>query len=164
MPAIADMQVIFRLAGMRLALPADCIAEMVLEPRLIRPPAAPPVLAGMMDLRGCLVPVIRLERLLALPDLACAPFRPILVLSRPAPAPWAIMVDQVEAVMDQDGPFLALPPDLAFDDCVQAMLADPAGSIPLLVPERLMRKREALALAAFRDRAIARLEEFSLDP
>lgn len=161
LPATSLMHVVFRLSGMRLALPADCMAEIVLEPRLTLPPTAPPVVAGLMDLRGCLVPVIRLERLLDLPAPARSPFRPVLVLSRPPPAPWAVLVEQVEEVLGPEFPLLPPPADLAFDDCVLGMLALPGAPVPVLAPERLLRKREALALEAFRDRAAARLEEFS---
>lgn len=163
MPATSEMHVVFRLSGTRLALPADCIAEIVLEPRLVRPPTAPPVVAGVMVLRGCLVPVIRLERLLELPKPANLPFRPLLVLSRPPPAPWAVLVERVEEILGPE--FVRLPPpaDLAFDDCVSALLATPEGAVPVLAPERLLRKRESLALEVFRDRAAARLEDFSLD-
>ncbi|MBC7951325.1 MAG: chemotaxis protein CheW [Rhodospirillaceae bacterium] len=162
MPATSDMHVVFRLSGIRLALPADCMAEMVLEPRLTRPPTAPPVVAGVMDLRGSLIPVIRLDRLLDLPPPARTPFRPVLVLSRPPPAPWAVLVEAVEEVLGPEFPRVAAPSDLAFDDCVLGMLVLPGGPVPVLAPERLLRKREAMALEDFRDRAAARLEEFSL--
>jgi purine-binding chemotaxis protein CheW len=156
------MHVLFRLSGVRLALPADCITEIVLEPRLTRPPTAPAVVAGVMNLRGCLVPVIRLERLLDLAEPVRAPFRPVLVLSRPPPAPWAVLVGQVEEVVGAEMACLPPPADLAFDDCVLGMLAFPTGSVPVLAPERLLRKRETMALEDFRDRAAARLKEFSL--
>jgi purine-binding chemotaxis protein CheW len=163
MSTTSEMHVVFRLSGARLALPADCVAEIVLEPQLTRPPAAPPVMAGLMNLRGCVVPVIRLERLLELPAPAPGPFRPLLVLSRPPPAPWAVLVEQVEAVLGNDFRGEPPPADLAFNDCVVAVLATPDGLVAVLAPERLMRKREALALEAFVDRANARLEDFGVD-
>lgn len=162
MPTTSEMHVVFLLSGVRLALPADCIAEIVLEPRLVRPPTAPNVVAGVMDLRGCMVPVVRLERLLDLAASSPAPFRPVLVLSRPPPAPWAVLVDQVEEVLGTGVPCRPPPLDVSFDDCVQGMLPLAAGPVPVLAPERLLRKREALALEEFRDRAAARLEGFDL--
>jgi purine-binding chemotaxis protein CheW len=162
LPAPSDMHVVFRLSGARLALPADSVAEIVLEPRLLRPPAAPEVVAGVMDLRGCAVPVVRLERLLGLPPPACAAFRPLLVLSRPPPAPWAVLAEAVEQIVCAGPAPVAAPRDLAFDDCLAFMLATPQGMVPVLAPERLLRKRETLALEEFRDIAAARLEEFRL--
>ncbi len=163
MPAPSEMLVIFRLSGLRLALPADCLAEIVLEPRLVRPPAAPEVVAGIMDLRGSMVPVVRLDRLLSLPPPARGAFRPLLVLSRPPPAPWAFLVEAVEdAAMAELSP---VPPDLAFDDCVSAAMPTSEGVVAVLAPERLLRRRESQALEEFRDHAAARLEEFRLaDP
>lgn len=160
MPATSQMHVVFRLSRVRLALPADCLAEIVLEPRLIRPPTAPKVVAGVMDLRGCMVPVVRLDRLLGLPAPSSAPFRPVLVLSRPPPAPWAVLVDEVEDVVDSGTPRLPSPPEIAFDDCVLGLLPLSGGPVPVLAPERLLRKRETLALEDFGDRAAIRLEDF----
>ena len=162
MPAPANTHVIFRLSGARLALPADSVAEIVLEPRLMRPPGAPEVVAGLMDLRGCAVPVVRLDRLLGLAEPARAPFRPLLVLSRPPPAPWAVLAEAVEQVFFADQPMAPAPRDLSFDDCVAGMVATQGGMVPVLAPERLLRKRESLALEEFRDRAAARLEGFRL--
>lgn len=161
MPGLSEMFLTFRLSGGRLALPADCVAEIVLEPRLDRLPTAPPVVAGVMNLRGDAVPVLRAERILGRAEPVPAPFRAVIVLSRPPPAPWALLVDRADDVAPAS--LSAVPPDMAFDDCVCGVLVLADGLVPLLSPERLLRRREADALEAFRDRAAERLKEFSLD-
>lgn len=153
---------VFTLAGTRLAMPTDAVAEIVFEPRLVRPPGAPPAVAGVMNLRGWLVPVVRLARLFSLPPSPAGAFRPLIVLRRPAP--WAVQVDEVAdvvAVTDAD-----LRPPLGgtiFDQCVTAVYAAPGGQmIPVLSPDCLLDRREVEALAAMRDRAAERWKEFAL--
>jgi purine-binding chemotaxis protein CheW len=158
---------VFILAGTSLALPTEAVAEIVFEPRLVRPPGAPPALAGVMNLRGWLVPVVGLAQLFGLPPSPAGVFRPLIVLRRPAPlpAPWAVRVDQVVDVVAAAHEEL-LPPLGAtlFAACVTSVYASSEGAmIPVLSPDCLLDRREAEALAAMRDRAAERWKEFALD-
>lgn len=166
------VHLVFTLAGTRLALPADAVAEIVFEPRLVRPPGAPPALVGVMNLRGWLVPVVALARLFGLPPAPAGAFRPLVVLRRPAPAPWAVRVDEVVDVVEVAAEDLRPPlGGTLFDACVAALFdacaaglyaAPGGGMIPVLSPDRLLDRREAETLAAMRDRAAERWKEFAL--
>lgn len=150
---------LFHLSGTALAFPADAIAELVLEPRLIRLPATPTVVAGLMNRRGQPVPVVRLSRLLGLPEPSSGLFRVLVVLSRPLH--WAVLVERADAVLDlRTQP----PPEagMTFNNCVTALAATADAMVAVLSPERLLRRREALALEDFRQRSRERMEEFSL--
>lgn len=152
--------VVFLAAGHRLALPADAVAEIVFEPRLARPPGMPAALAGVMDWRGVLVPVVRLGRLFGLPEAPGA-FRKLVVLRRPPPAaPWAVLVDEVvEVAAVADDGMKPPPPEVGgFAPCVAAM----AGDVAVLSPDRLLDHREAEAVAGQRDRVAERWKEFAL--
>lgn len=156
----AMVLMVFSLAGTRLALPADAVAEVVLEPRLVRPPGMPAALAGVMDWRGVLVPVVRLGRLFGLPDIPGA-FRKLVVLRRPPPmAPWAVLVDDIaEVVAVADDAMLPPPPEVGGSvPCVTAMV----GDLAVLSPDCLLDRREAEAVADLRDRAAERWKEFAL--
>lgn len=161
MTPIARLLVVFAVSGQRLAVAAEAVAEIVHEPALLHPPAMPPVLAGLLQLRGQVVPVVRPDRLLGLPPPAPAPYRVLLVLSGAAAAPWALLADHAEAVCEA-GELAQPPPDIAFDDCIVAVAALPGGAVPVLSVERLLRRREIEALTSFARRAADRWEEFSL--
>lgn len=157
--AQSNLLVVFAVSGRRLALPAAAIAEIVPEPRLTAAPAMPPVVAGMFSLRGRVVPVVRLDRLLDLAPPRPGPFRVLLVMEG-GEGPWALLAERVETVV-APATLAPVPSDSAFDDCVVGMLAD-GDDVAVLSPERLLRRREALALAAFAARAQARWQEFDL--
>jgi chemotaxis signal transduction protein len=53
-------------AGLRCAIAADRIAELILMPELSRLPGQPAILDGFMNLRGAAVPVASLHRLFEL--------------------------------------------------------------------------------------------------
>jgi purine-binding chemotaxis protein CheW len=55
---------VFRVAGEQLALPASEVAEVIRPPRLTRVPMSPPGLAGVANLRGTVLPVVSLGRVL----------------------------------------------------------------------------------------------------
>lgn len=68
--------VIFRLEKERYALPLGSVREVVLPPTMFsRVPRAPPSVHGIMNLRGRVVTVVELRRLLALAE--GAPFSPL---------------------------------------------------------------------------------------
>lgn len=150
---------LFHLSGSALAFPADAIAELVLEPRLLRPPAAPSVVAGLLNRRGEPVPVVRLSRLLELPDPPPGLFRVLVVLSRPLR--WAVLAERADAVLDLH---TQPPPEagMSFNDCVTALAGIAGGMVAVLSPERLLRRNEILALEDFSQWAGERMEDFSL--
>lgn len=164
MKAQSNLMVVFAVSGCRLALPAAAVAEIVPEPRLVALPGMPPVLAGMLRLRGRVVPVVRPDLLLDLPPPRPGLFRALLVLEGGEGA-WALLAERVEAVRTA-GDLRPVPGDSGFDDCAVGMLAGEGegedGAVTVLAPERLLRRREAMALAAFADRARQRWQEFGL--
>jgi purine-binding chemotaxis protein CheW len=162
MEPLSDLLVVFAMSGRRLALPADAVAELVHEPTLVRAPAMPTMVAGVFSLRGRVVAVLRLDRLLELPAPATGPFRVLVILSEPNDG-WALLVERVEAVVSA-GTLEPAPSGTAFDDCVAGMAplpegAAPKGSVVVLAAERLLRRRETQALADFTEQAARRWEE-----
>lgn len=62
--ASSTVLLIFRAAGSRYALPLTAVAEIVAHAQPAAIPGAPPEIAGLIQLRGDIVPVIHLSRLL----------------------------------------------------------------------------------------------------
>ncbi|MFH5923007.1 chemotaxis protein CheW [Roseomonas xinghualingensis] len=83
-------------AGQTLALPAGAVQE-VLRPRPVtRVPHAPPGLLGLINLRGAVVPVVSLARLVGLEEAAPSPSARIVVVNGTAQA--GLLVDSVSAL------------------------------------------------------------------
>lgn len=151
--------VVAEISDQLLAIPASSVAELVHLPRLARLPSQPPVLEGVLTLRGRVAPVVRLDRLLGLGEGRLGPFSALVVLSRPPPAPWAVIVERAVDVVEAEAPE-PTPSDWSFNDCVGWTWATPAGAVPVLAPDRLMDRRERQVLEAFRDEAERRREEW----
>ncbi len=69
--AAADGQFVsFELAGEKFAVPMGPVQEIIRLPEVARLPLAPPALLGLANLRGRVLPLLSLRRLVGLPDLA----------------------------------------------------------------------------------------------
>lgn len=149
------------MAGMALALPATAIAEIVPLPRLWRPPGAPPVVFGVMDLRVQAVAVVRLDRLLGLDnDGRLGPFSPVVVLK--GTAPWGVAVERAVGVHRiEAGQVAPAPADSSFNGCVEVVVPGRMPPLLLLRPERLLLVREKRALEAFAEMARERAGEWA---
>jgi purine-binding chemotaxis protein CheW len=153
-----SLHLVFEVSSVPMALPAEAIAEVVLLPRLKRFPAQPSLLEGVMNLRGRMVPVVTMARLLGMGALASGPFSPVVVLG--GSEPWGALVDRALAVNSLRRSGEPPPPDLAFNDCVAAMAEGEGGLlVPVLNRERLLTRREIMVLGDFRRLAEERLEE-----
>lgn len=60
----------FELAGEKFAVPMGPVQEIIRLPEVARLPLAPPALLGLSNLRGRVLPLLSLRRLVGLPDLA----------------------------------------------------------------------------------------------
>lgn len=151
--------VLVAVSGQTLAVPAHAVAEMVHEPALIRPPRLPSAVDGVFRLRGRVVPVLRPDVLLGLPSPSPGPFRVLLVF-RDDGGPWALTVERAVSVVPvREDALAAVPPGHSLGECVAALL----GDVPVLAPERLLSRREALVVADVGRWADQRWEEFALD-
>ncbi|MDB5644039.1 MAG: chemotaxis protein CheW [Hyphomicrobiales bacterium] len=88
-----------RVGNARFSLGAHDAAEVLRAPSLMRVPNAPAALAGVTSLRGAVLPVFSLARLLDLPDATDAPKPFVIVL---AGAAMGLGVDEVETLRAED--------------------------------------------------------------
>jgi purine-binding chemotaxis protein CheW len=87
----------FRVDERLYAVPADQVSEVIRVPPVSRVPQAPPSLLGLANLRGAVLPVASLRRLLGRPGDDDRPEMRAIVLDGGAPA--ALVVDRVEALL-----------------------------------------------------------------
>jgi purine-binding chemotaxis protein CheW len=89
----------FRIGDRLYALPAEDVSEIIRIPPLARVPQAPPSLLGLANLRGRILPVASLRRLLGEADGDDAGSRAIVLTGA---APVAVAVDAVQSLLTVD--------------------------------------------------------------
>jgi purine-binding chemotaxis protein CheW len=161
--------VVFALGASRCALRHEEVREFLPVPHLWRPPGAPRVLEGFLNLGGAPVPVIALDRLLEVPGAGQpAPLaHRHLILLRAEPSGWQVAL-LVERVLDvrQVAPEQLRPAggQHTLNDCVVAEIEAADGFVHLLAAERLMLAQERAALQELSAAVQARLSEWEVLP
>ena len=98
-PSSLSRRLVVRAAGRALALDSAEVSEVVRAGRLTPVPLAPPALDGLASLRGRVVPVVSMARLLGGADAGRAGARRLVILRRADPI--ALAVDEVDAASDE---------------------------------------------------------------
>jgi len=155
--------VVFGLSGRALALPASTVARFLPVPALERPPALPPVLAGLFRWHGRVVPVLRLDRLLGLAESAIGLYSTLLLIER-SDGPVALAVDRVHGLAAAADP-QEIAEDLSFEGCALAVISQTlvpggGGTATVLDPGRLLTLAEERRLEDFRTQAEERLAQW----
>lgn len=152
---------LFDVGGRRCALPTAAISEVLLMPELAHPPGMPAFLAGVMNLGGTAVPVIRLDRLFGLPEVEPGLYTPIMLLRGVTPTVGLLVdrmfgVSTVEVENAEDAP----ETEGAFAECVAGLIGEGEEATYLLDVGRVLAVEERGRLAAFQVRAQERLAEW----
>jgi purine-binding chemotaxis protein CheW len=127
----SDMLVIVRVGVERFAIPLSAVTEVVRNPQCAAIPLAPPVVAGVLQVRGEVVPVVQLSRVVSLPDPAPKTALTALLARRGARRA-ALLVEAVEDIRPADpNERRAAPPGKPH---VMWMTGD---LIPVLDPDRI---------------------------
>ncbi len=153
-----DGIVVFRLGERDFALPAADVREVVPFAWLSRPLQMPSAVEGVLNLGGDAVPVLRLDRLLALPDGGAGLDSSILIMrGRPL---LGLLVDRVDFVRRGCEVTVApLEEERSFNGCVTASVAFGGDALPLLSWPRLLVAEERMRLGEFQARAQARIDD-----
>src|ERR1700691_984 len=108
---------IFNSSGLDCAFPLDSVREIVPMAQLSSPPGLPSGLAGVLDLRGTAVPIVRLDRLFDLPDQQPGLHTPMIVLHGVI-GPIGILVNSVRGIVDAPSTqLLDIPDNRTFQNC-----------------------------------------------
>jgi purine-binding chemotaxis protein CheW len=139
--------VVFRLGEQSFAVPIAQVREVVAAGELTPMPGWPPYLAGVLVLRGAVLPVVELRTLLELAGEAPAR-RQVVVVERPD-AVFGLLVDGVSQVLRLGPEGLEPPPQVAGARGFLAGVArTEAGLVLVLQLDRLLDRGELSALAA----------------
>jgi len=152
---------IFHSSGFDCAFPLEAVREIVPMARLSSPPGMPTGLAGFLDLRGTAIPIVRMDRLLDLPEQQAGLHTPLIVL-RGALGPIGILVDSVRGIVPVTSvQFLDIAEDRTFQGCATATIELDGDVIHLLSPAALLKGNEDRMLADYSAMARARLLHLS---
>lgn len=151
--------IVFELAEQDYALPIEFVQEIVHLPQLAQPPALPAMLAGMLNLAGVALPVVRLARLFGQAEAPLHLYTP-LVIVRSSQTPLAFVVDSVREIAELDGAHLVEMADhVCVNDCAEGVFALAGRHVVLLAPDRVVREEERQRLADLADQEQTRLAE-----
>jgi purine-binding chemotaxis protein CheW len=153
---------IFRSSGFDCAFPLEAVREIVPMARLSSPPGMPTGLAGFLDLRGTAIPIVRMDRLLDLPEQQAGLHTPLIVL-RGVLGPIGILVDSVRGIVPVTSvQFLDIAEDRTFQGCATAAIELNGDVIHLLSPAALLKGNEDRMLADYS--AMTRARQLHLSP
>jgi purine-binding chemotaxis protein CheW len=99
----------FEVCGHYLGIAVLEVQEVLREQQLTPVPLAPPVIAGLINLRGQIVPALEMRALLDLPERSAAESTLSVVL-RTEDGPVSLQVDEIGEVLDIDQASFDAPP------------------------------------------------------
>ena len=141
-PAIGDQYVAFRVGAQPYALPIATVREIVRPPEIASVPQSPDYVAGVMNLRGRIIPVIDLRKLFHanIAAQSPAPKARILVLTREGKL-IGMLVDSASEVVKIDPAQIEPSPKLFGDSAetyVTGVAKHQCGLLVLLDANRLL--------------------------
>lgn len=121
------------------------------------PPGLPSILAGILNLRGTAVPVLRLELLFGMPETEPALHTPLIIL-KDSNGAFGLLVEKVDRI-------ISLPPDQVlgtpetdtFNGCAIGATDDGSDIVHVLSVERILIENERRVVNEFREVAQARI-------
>ncbi len=137
---------LFTLEGQRYALPLEDVHELVRAVRLTPLPQAPPLIEGLVNVRGTLLPVVDLRHRFRLPARPLSSSHHLIVV-RAGPRMLALRVDQAESLLALEPGLLdEAPAELPGVGAVAGALKLPDGLVLLYDVRTFLSEAEALAL------------------
>lgn len=161
--------------GMACIIRVHHIAEATFRATLTRPPTAPAILEGFLNVGGRAVPVMSLARLTDLSPADADLYTPMLLLHaesnggnddrsdggnrESAGSLFGLIVWQTGELRDlPDDQIVDLPPDHTFNNCSTHAVKTEAGLCPLLDPSRVLLEIERHRVEALREFEQRRLD------
>ncbi len=148
---------LFELGGHRLALRLDLVSEILPMAELSRPPSAPTILEGFLNLGGVAVPVIRLAEILGLRHETPGLHTPLIVV-RAGGLMLALLVTQAMGIAEvRSADVVPIGDNDSFNGCVDGDVTAAGQTWHLLALDRVLLVRERQVLAEFQATETKRL-------
>src|SRR5580700_8397330 len=125
--------------------------------QLLTPPGLPSLIAGLLNLRGTAVPIIRIDRLFGAAESQPGLYTPLIIL-RDTDRPLGMLVSAVDEILTvPEADLLEAGPGATLNGCTTAGTQVQGRTIHLLSTKRLFEESERRVLAEFQVQAQARL-------
>jgi len=145
----AQNLLIFNSSGLNCAFPLEGVREVVPMASLSSPPGLPSGLAGFLDLRGTAIPILRMDRLLDLPEQQPGLHSPMIVLHGVL-GPIGILAESVRGIERVTASqLLSIPAHGTFRGCATATLQLEGDLVHVLSPATLLEVNEARLLTDY---------------
>ena len=126
---------------------------------VVRLPGQPPILDGFLNLRGSLIPTVRLHKVMAAPEAPFELYTPLLVV-RVGERAIALCVDRVVSVDElEDSTRRDVPAQFSTNDCAEAEYGSGDGRFVLLRVNRIFLSEEVRRLEELSREANRRIAE-----
>lgn len=159
-PGRACSLVVFQLGAHYAAFPLEDVERVEPMAELAVPPSMPSMLAGILNLSGVAVPVLRLDRLLQLPETHLNLYSVLIILRGAAEGRVAILADRIDRIVTvPESALLSVGERNCFNACAGAMVALAETNVSVLVPPKILLEKERKALVEFQSIAQQRLCE-----
>lgn len=135
----------FYLANLRCALPEASVVELLPAASLTPLPDAPPIVMGLSNVRGTIVPVLDLRTRLGLAPKPLAPSDHF-ILTRTKQRLLALRVDRAEALLELDPASIDAERMTGGAGLVAGVARMPDGLMLIHDPEKFLSEAEALAM------------------
>jgi purine-binding chemotaxis protein CheW len=157
-PPVTRDVLILCVAGLRCAIAADRIAELILMPALARLPGQPAILDGFMNLRGAAIPVASLHRLFELWAPEPQMHSPLVTI-KTSSGLLALRADSLEEVAAVEGATMTpCGPSDSLNGCAEAQFDWNGRPVAMLSPEHLLLAKERECVADLQAQMQRRLE------
>lgn len=150
-------------AGSRFALPLDHVHELLPLVELSQPPAASAIVAGVINVSGTAVTVIRIASLLGLEEPPVT-IHSHLIRLKAGDAGMALLCERVDGIRTADMvSFVFLTEGATFNGCVSARITSENGLSSYLIDcQRLLMEEERRRIGEYTERAQRRLAELGM--
>jgi purine-binding chemotaxis protein CheW len=153
---------VFGLAGRLAAVPLENVERIAPMTQLARPPGMPGPLEGILNLAGTAAPVVRLDRLLQLPERTPGLYSMLIVLKGVSPGWIALLVDRVSEILSvPESALLPVGDGDSFNACAEAAVSVRGEIVHLLSPGRILLEKERVTLSEFQAMAQQRLQDWA---
>lgn len=152
---------VFKLSDRLAALPVEEVERVTPMAELARPPGLPPALAGILNLAGAAIPVLRLDRLFGLPEQRLGLYSMLIVLRTSPGDRIALLADRVTEILTVgEDAWRRIDSDASFNGCAIAVVTIRDESVHVLSTARMILAREREVLAEFQAMEQQRLDEW----
>ncbi|HEX4227293.1 MAG TPA: chemotaxis protein CheW [Bryobacteraceae bacterium] len=163
MPLKSDRALVVFSLGEKLgALPLESVEKIAPMADLARPPGLPAPLEGILNLAGAAVPVVRLDRLLQLPERRLGLYSMLVLLkAERLEDRVAMLVDRVVEILNiPSSAMLPVGTGDSFNACIEGTVTMGGQVVHVLSPRRILLEREHESLSAFRTIEQRRLDDW----